>query len=149
MNWSAGLVAEVPSAVATVMSAVPEPGGLVAVISVPETMVKSAAVPPKLTPVAPVKPVPVIVTLVPPALVPPAGETPVTETCCAGPMVPVPLRATSIEGMGAVKWMRRSAVRDPGADGVKITVIVQVCARGTRRLHAGSCVAARTALPPR
>src|SRR6266568_4318045 len=132
------------------MSTVPDPGGLVAVICVPESIAYVAALTPsKLTPVAPVKPVPVMVTLVPPAVVTPAGETPVTETCGGGPMVPVPLRAMSLGRTGAVKWMRRSAVRDPGADGVKTTVIVQVCARGTCRLHAGSCVAARTAWPPR
>ena len=72
------MAAEVPAGVVTVMSTVPWPGGLVAVICVPESAVTFPATPPKLTPVAPPRAVPVIVTTVPPAVVPLAGETPVT-----------------------------------------------------------------------
>jgi hypothetical protein len=75
VNWSA----EVPAGVVTVMSTMPWPDGLVAVICVPESTVKlRALVPPKLTPVAPVKPVPVMTTLSPPRESPRRGETPVT-----------------------------------------------------------------------
>ena len=53
--------------------------GDVAVICVELLTVKDvAAVPPKLTAVAPVRFVPLIVTLVPPAVEPVFGETPVT-----------------------------------------------------------------------
>ena len=74
------LVALVPPAVVTVTSTVPAPSaGEVAVIDVALLTVKpAAAVPPKLTAVAPVKPVPVIVTDVPPAVVPLFGLTLVT-----------------------------------------------------------------------
>ena len=78
MKLSAAVPTEVPAGVVTVMSTVPLPGGLVAVICVPESAVTVAGVPPKLTPVAPERPVPVMVTLVPPAAGPLAGDTPVT-----------------------------------------------------------------------
>ena len=83
------------------MCAAPVPGGLVAVICVPESIVNCAGALPKLTRVTAggaVKPVPVMVTLVPPLVVPLAGETPVTETeddDGGGVMVLVPLRAMS------------------------------------------------------
>ena len=82
------------------MCTVPVPGGLVAVICVPESIVNCAAALPKLTPVSPgeaVKPVPVMVTLVPPSAVPLAGETRVMETedGGGGVIVPVPFRVMS------------------------------------------------------
>ena len=78
MNWSAGLVAEVPAGVVTVMSTVPVPGGVVAVIWVSEsTVIVAALAGPKLTSVAPVNPVPVMVTVSPPPALPLAGEIPV------------------------------------------------------------------------
>src|SRR5215470_13178758 len=43
--------------------------------------------------------------------------------------------------------MRKSAVWEPGADGVNATVIVQTCACGTLRWH-GGCAAGWTAWPP-
>ena len=98
------------------------------------------------------KPVPVMVTLVPPLVVPLAGETPVTETeddDGGGVMVPVPLRAMSCGRREEPRSMRKSAVRDPGANGVNATVIVQVCACGTRRWQAGGCAAGWTAWLPR
>src|SRR5258708_34664097 len=45
--------------------------------------------------------------------------------------------------------MRRSAVREPGADGANATVIVQVCACGRRRWHGSGCAAVGAAWPPR
>jgi len=75
VNWSAGPVGVVPSGVTTVTATVPAPGGLIAVIWVPESMVKFwAGVPPKLTAVAPVKSAPVMVTVSPPSALPPLGE---------------------------------------------------------------------------
>jgi hypothetical protein len=63
----------------TVMSTVPVPAGLVAVIEVALlTVYEVAEVPPNLTAVAPVKPVPVIATDVPPAVGPDVGVLPVT-----------------------------------------------------------------------
>jgi hypothetical protein len=63
----------------TVMSTVPVPAGLVAVIEVALlTVYEVAEVPPNLTEVAPVKPVPVIATDVPPAVGPDVGDLPVT-----------------------------------------------------------------------
>src|SRR6516165_7609094 len=44
--------------------------------------------------------------------------------------------------------MRKSAVRAPGADGVKTTVIVQVCACGTSRWHGCGGAAGPMARPP-
>ena len=62
----------------TVMSTVPLPGGLVAVIWVSEsTLIAAALAGPKLTSVAPVNPLPVMVTVSPPAALPLVGETPV------------------------------------------------------------------------
>ncbi len=58
VNRSTGTDAEVPAGVVMVMSTVPEPAGVVAVIIVPESTVNVAGVPPKLTPIAPVKLVP-------------------------------------------------------------------------------------------
>ena len=74
------MAAEVPAGVVTVTSTLAGTllGGLVTVICVLESAVMVAAVPPKLTPVAPDRPVPVMVTLVPPAVLPLFGETPVT-----------------------------------------------------------------------
>jgi hypothetical protein len=72
-------VAEVPPAVVTRTSTVPEPTGEVAVIEVAELTVKPvAAVAPNVTEVAPVKPVPVIVTDVPPVPKPDVGAIDVT-----------------------------------------------------------------------
>lgn len=67
-----------PPGVITVTCTVPVPGGLVAVISVPESTVITALTPPKSTAVALLNPLPVMVTLVPPALVPLVGEIVVT-----------------------------------------------------------------------
>ena len=80
VNWSPAPVALVPPAVVTVMSTVPAAwAGVVAVMDVALLTVKLvAAVPPKLTAVAPVNPVPVMVTDVPPAVVPLFGLTLVT-----------------------------------------------------------------------
>ena len=78
-NWSALLVTLVPLAVVTVTSTVPLPAGLVAVTWVALTTVNVvAALPPKLTPVAPLKSVPVMVTEVPPAAGPLPGATALT-----------------------------------------------------------------------
>ncbi len=74
MNLSPLLVTEVPPAVVTVMSTVPEPDGLVAVICVLESAVILPPLPPKLTPVAFDRLVPVIVTEVPPPAGPLLGE---------------------------------------------------------------------------
>ena len=70
VNWSGVPVAEVPPAVVTVISTMPLPAGLIAVIWVSLTMLNFAGAGPKETLVAPVKPVPVIVTEVPPVLDP-------------------------------------------------------------------------------
>ena len=78
MNLSAPEVAEVPPFVVTVMSTVPEPAGLVAVICELESAVIEPPALPKLTPVAPDRFVPSIVTEVPPDVGPLEGETPVT-----------------------------------------------------------------------
>ena len=74
------LVALVPPGVVTVTSTVPAtPVGAVAVIWLELFTENVAAVPPKLTPVAPVKPVPLIVTVVPPVVGPDVGLTLVTD----------------------------------------------------------------------
>jgi hypothetical protein len=80
VKWSAALVALLTFAVVTVTSTVPAaPPGDSAVIEVgPLTANRRAALPPKLTALAPVKFVPVIVTEVPPAGDPPFGLTAVT-----------------------------------------------------------------------
>ena len=79
MKWSAELVEDVPVSFVTVMSTVPAvPAGEVAVMEVSETMVKLAALPAKLAPLASAKPVPVMVTTVPPAIGPATGVIPVT-----------------------------------------------------------------------
>ena len=81
VNWSPAVAALAPPLFLTVTSTVPAlAAGDTAVIDVELLTVKLlAAVPPKLTPVAPVSPVPVIVTVVPPAAGPWAGETAVTR----------------------------------------------------------------------
>ena len=72
-------VTEVPPGVVTVISTVPVPAGLIAVIEVALlTVYEVAGVLPNLTAVAPVKPVPVIATEVPPAAGPDVGDLPVT-----------------------------------------------------------------------
>ena len=80
MNWSVGLVAEVPPEVVTVTVTVPLAcAGDVTVIDVADvTVTLVAAVVPKETVVVLVNPVPVIVTVVPPVAGPVAGEMPVT-----------------------------------------------------------------------
>ena len=80
MNWSAAPVALVPPVVVTRTSTVPaDPAGAVAVICVALLTVKPvAAVPPKVTAVAPERLVPVMTTEVPPAVGPAVGETEVT-----------------------------------------------------------------------
>ena len=82
MNWSVGLVAEVPPEVVTVTVTVPLAcAGDVAVIDVADvTVTLVAAVVPKETVVVlvVVNPVPVIVTVDPPVAGPVAGEMPVT-----------------------------------------------------------------------
>jgi hypothetical protein len=76
---SSGPVVDVPPAVDTVMSTVPDPDGEVAVHDVVETQVAGAPVVPKVAVVAPgTNPAPVTVTTVPPASGPAAGETPET-----------------------------------------------------------------------
>src|SRR5690349_15226063 len=135
----------------------PVPGGLVAVAWVPESTVNFvAAAAPKLTAVAPVSLLPVMTTRVPPPVGPRAGETLVTETeddggteDGGGAMVPVPLRAMSCGCREEIRPIRKSAVRDPDADGVKTTVMVQVCACGTARWHGGGCAPGWVAWPPR
>ena len=79
MNWPAPTL---PPGVVTVMFTVPEPAGVVTVITVLESAVIEPFVLPKLTPVAPDRFSPVIVTEVPPAAGPLLGET--TETVGAG-----------------------------------------------------------------
>ena len=82
MNWSVGLVAEVPPEVLTVTVTVPLAcAGDVTVIDVADvTVTLVAAVVPKETVVVlvVVNPVPVIVTVDPPVAGPVAGEMPVT-----------------------------------------------------------------------
>ena len=78
VNWSDVLVADVPLPVVTRTSTVPLPAGLVDVISVFETGVNAAAVPPNVTEVAPLKLSPLMVTAVPPAGGPLLGLTPET-----------------------------------------------------------------------
>ena len=82
MNLSAVEVALVPTAVVTVMSTMPEPGGDTAIISVCVPFGKnvhdSAGVPPKLTPVTFARFVPMTVTLVSPLGGPQSGVTPFT-----------------------------------------------------------------------
>jgi hypothetical protein len=80
VNWSAGLVADVPPGVITVTSTVPaEAAGDVAVTDVGELTVKlEAGVGPKSTTEAFSRSVPVIVTVVPPPVGPTEGLTPVT-----------------------------------------------------------------------
>ena len=80
MNRFPEPVALVPSGVVTVTLTLPkEPAGEAAVICVAFTTVTFvAAVPSKLTAVAPVKPVPVIVTVVPPVVLPLEGLRAVT-----------------------------------------------------------------------
>ena len=77
-----------PPVVVTVMSTVPDPAGLVAVIEVALLTVNGAIEVPKCTAVAPVKPVPVIITLVPPPVAPAVGEMLVTP---GGVRVNVPI----------------------------------------------------------
>src|SRR2546426_12740102 len=79
VNRSALLMALVPMGVVTVMSTVPDPGGLVAtiVLSVFTATVEAAASP-NFTPVAPVNPLPWMKTYVPPDPPPPVGSMPVT-----------------------------------------------------------------------
>ena len=67
-----------PPGVVTVTLTVPVPAGLMTAICVLESAVIFAAVPPKLTPVAPPRLVPLIVTAIPPAVVPLDGDNPVT-----------------------------------------------------------------------
>jgi hypothetical protein len=136
MNWSSGLVALVPPAVVTVMSTVPDPAGLVADICVELSTVKIAALPPKLTSVAPVRSVPVMVTAVPPAAGPLLGVTPVTvgattsvkssapEVALVPPGVTtltstVPVRA----GLVAVIWVELSIVKLVAAVRPKLTAL--------------------------
>jgi hypothetical protein len=92
LNWSAAETAEVPPAVVTVTSTVPDPAGAVAVIDVSEPTVYVAVVVPNLTAVAPVKPDPVIDTLVPPPSGPLVGAMEVT----VGPEVYVKPSATDV-----------------------------------------------------
>src|SRR5450755_4327354 len=83
VNRSPATVADVPPAVTTKTLCAPATwAGLTAVICVAVLTTKlAAAVPPKLTAVAPVKPVPVIVTVVPPDVVPVVGLRLVTVGC--------------------------------------------------------------------
>jgi hypothetical protein len=78
--WSLTLVALVPPGVVTAMSTVlAAPGGAVAEIWLELLITNDAALPPKVTAVAPVKPVPLIVTVVPPVVGPDVGLTLVTD----------------------------------------------------------------------
>ena len=76
MNWSAAVVALVPSGVVTVTSTVPVPAGATAVMMLSLFTVKVAGLVPKLTAVAPVNAAPLRVTGEP--FGPEAGLTPVT-----------------------------------------------------------------------
>ena len=79
MNLSGPEIAEIPEGVVIMISNEPtEPAGDVVVIVVPVLVTIGAALPLKLTAVAPEKSVPVMVTAVPPAVGPVAGEIPVT-----------------------------------------------------------------------
>src|SRR5436190_49580 len=79
MNWSFGVLGEVPLEVTILMSTVPDPGGLMALSELSLTGVRPvAAWEPNLTAVAFASPVPVIVTGVPPAEGPLLGEIPDT-----------------------------------------------------------------------
>ena len=80
VNWSAGLVADVPPNVVTVTSTIPaEPAGDVAMIDVGLLTVKLvAAAVPNITAEAPLRFVPVIVTDVPPVAGPAVGAIPLT-----------------------------------------------------------------------
>ena len=80
MNWSTELVAVVPLGVVTVISLMPAtPGGAVVTMAPSFMTVKVAAVPAKLTALAPVKLAPVMVTMVPPTTLPVLGKTALTE----------------------------------------------------------------------
>jgi hypothetical protein len=73
-------VEEVPLGVVTVTSTVPAvPAGEVARMALSERTVKAAAVPPKVTALAPVKFAPVMVTASPPAALPEEAVTAATE----------------------------------------------------------------------
>ena len=79
MNWSATDGAEVPPAVDTVTSTVPEPGGEVAEHEVSEVQLAVVPLVPKVAVAPPMtNPVPVIVTAVPPASGPLSGVTAVS-----------------------------------------------------------------------
>ena len=80
MKWSADEVDEVFARALTVISTVPVPAGLVAVMEVPDgaTLTMVAGFEPKSTEVPSVKPVPMIVTVVPPPVGPVVGLTEVT-----------------------------------------------------------------------
>jgi hypothetical protein len=79
VNRSAAETADVPPGEITLMSTVPTPGVLAAVIIVSFTTVTLVAgLIPKSTAVAPVNPAPVIATNVPPPGGPTAGVTPET-----------------------------------------------------------------------
>jgi hypothetical protein len=79
VNWSAAPITEVPPAVDTVTSTVPDPEGVVAVHEVVETQVAVVPVVPKVAVVPPgTKPMPVMVTTVPPITGPVVGAMPVT-----------------------------------------------------------------------
>jgi hypothetical protein len=91
VNLSAELVALVPPGPVTVTSAVPDPGGEVALIDVDEsTVTPVAALPPKATVSPAPKFVPVTVTVVPPDAGPVAGFTLLTLGAAGG----VPLHVT-------------------------------------------------------
>ena len=120
MNWSAAEVADGPPGPVTVTSTVPAASaGLVAVISVAETITWVAAIVPKSTAVAVLKPVPMIVTEVPPAIGPAAGLTAVT-----------------VGAARAVNWSAEEVVETPPGP---VTVMSTVPA-GSTGLMAVICV---------
>ena len=81
MNWSAEVVALVPTGVVTVMSTTPAPAGALALSWVPPapTVTLVAALVPKSTALASVKLAPVMLTGVPPMVRPATGLTVLTD----------------------------------------------------------------------
>ena len=124
-----GLVS-VPPGVVTLMVPSVAPAGTVAVIWVEESTVKPAAVPLKLTAVAPPKSLPLIVTVVPTS--PPVGEKPVTlgagitsklPTLVLGPSGVVTLMVPSVAPAGTVAVIWRGGIdREAGCRAVEADV---------------------------
>ena len=126
LNWSAGaLVVEVPWPVVTVMSTVPVPAGVAAVICDSVlTMNAAAGVVPNVTAVAPVKSVPVTVTVVPPWTGPEEGFTALTVGGAGGVELNVNWSAGAliIEVPPAVVTVTSTAAGDSGGEVAEICV---------------------------